>query len=243
VIVRNCLTIERLVLSYPDALVLYLQSGLSGDDLMAKLQSQHRDDIEISERMRRLQADFADYCKHIHLFHRVLINYYEPDSLIAQMESILQHELDQRTLNAPSPIANKVFVLMSFSQAQNKVYRAMKAAGRLVDIPGGLRVERIDSRTGDYKITSEILRSIREAALLVCDLSEERPNVYYELGYARGRGKTVLHCAVSDTKLHFDVREFRTIFYDDPLDLQEKLEIEFRNHFLGSLSRDEKSYV
>ena len=228
VIVRNCHTIERLESTYADTLILYLQSGLSGADLKQKLAAQGRQDIHIEERMQRLQTDFRDYCRHMQLFHHVLINYYEADSLLDQMESVLKFELPSEETLTP-----RVFVLMSFNRSLNRVYHAMKTAGRLAGIKD-LRVERIDAKRGDYKITSEILRSIRAASLLVCDLTEERPNVYYELGYSRGIKKKVIHCAQKGTELHFDVKDFKTIFYEDPLDLQEQLEAEFRIHFGSS---------
>jgi hypothetical protein len=49
-----------------------------------------------------------------------------------------------------------------------------------------LKVERIDERPGSFAITDEIHRSIQKSDLIICDLTEERPNVYYEPGYARG---------------------------------------------------------
>lgn len=45
---------------------------------------------------------------------------------------------------------------------------------------------------GDYRITDRILASIQRAGLVVVDLTQDRPNVYFELGYARGLGKTVV---------------------------------------------------
>lgn len=36
-IIRNCSTIHRIIHDFPSALVLYLQSGLSGDDLKTRL--------------------------------------------------------------------------------------------------------------------------------------------------------------------------------------------------------------
>ncbi len=226
-IVRNCRTIHKILHDFPGALVVYLQSGLSGDDLKEKLLEQGRQDIDIDERMRRNLADFNEYVRHIYLFRHVLINFFD-DLLLDQMQAILQYEITDDDI-----LPDFVFVLMSFNPDFTSVYKAMCAAGMLVK-GRTLRVERIDAKLGDYKITNEVLRSIRRSALILCEVSEERPNVYYELGYARGLGKTVIPCARAGTTLPFDVKDFRTIFYSDPIDLQEKLVAEFIAAFNGS---------
>lgn len=170
--------------------------------------------------MRRVRADFNEYVRHVHLFHHVLVNFFD-DLLVEQMQAILRHEVTEDDV-----MPDFVFVLMSFNPDLLGTYKAMCAAGLLVR-GRTLRVERIDAKLGDYKITHEVLHGIRRAALIICDVSEERPNVYYELGYARGLGKTVITCAKHGTPLPFDVKDFRTIFYADPIDLQEKLVAEF----------------
>ncbi len=226
-IIRNCITINRIRRDFPSALVLYLQSGLSGDDLKSKLLEQGRQDIDIDERMRRSLSDFNEYARHIHLFDHVLVNFFD-ELLLEQMQAIMQFEMNDDDI-----MPDFVFVLMSFNPEMLNSYKAMVAAGKLVE-GRNLKVERIDARIGDYKITNEVLRGIRRAALIVCDITQERPNVYYELGYARGLGKTVITCAKSGTNLHFDIKDVRTLFYEDPIDLQEKLVAEFNAAFNGN---------
>ena len=53
-------------------------------------------------------------------------------------------------------------------------------------------------------------------------------------GYARALGKHVVHCAKTGTSLPFDIRGVRHVFYDTPIDLQEKLVVELREHFASS---------
>ncbi len=214
-IARDCETIHEIKKDYPESLVLYLQSGLSGRDLEDILKKQGRHDIEIEERMKRLQRDHEDYVKYVHIFNHVLVNYYEPESLINQARSILRKNINEDSIDP-----NFIFVLMSFDPSMNDVYKALCTAGRLVS-KRDLLVERIDIKKGDYKITDEVLKNISRAGLVIADFTLERPNVYYELGFARGKGKTVLHCAKRDTKLHFDIKDFHTIFYDSPIHLQE----------------------
>lgn len=91
---------------------------------------------------------------------------------------------------------------------------------------------RVKDVHGDYRITDKIIEMINEARLIIVDLSHERPNVYFELGYARGLKKTVVTIAREATTLHFDVKDWTCIFYRDSRDLERKLkdrlEYEFR---------------
>ena len=67
---------------------------------------------------------------------------------------------------------------------------------------------------------------IRESEFIICDLSNERPNVYYELGYAHGAGniaKNTLLIARKDTTLHFDIASLRIEPYSDVVELRSVL--------------------
>ncbi len=50
--------------------------------------------------------------------------------------------------------------------------------------------------------------------------------VYYEAGYAAAKGKPIiLSCRKNEQKeVHFDVAQINTIFWEDEIDLQERLE-------------------
>jgi hypothetical protein len=73
--------------------------------------------------------------------------------------------------------------------------------------------------------------------LIVADLSFERPNVYFELGYARGFGRTVITIAKKGTNVHFDVKDWVYIEYIDSRELEKKL----KQRFEYELSLHEKS--
>src|SRR5215467_5107146 len=87
----------------------------------------------------------------------------------------------------PDPLDEKlVFVISAFTPEMDPAYDAIVAAARTV----GLRAERVKDVKGDYRITEKILAMIRRARFIVADLTHDRPNVYFERGYARGLGKT-----------------------------------------------------
>src|SRR4051812_42911247 len=78
-----------------------------------------------------------------------------------------------------------VFVIMSFSGVEmDEVYNAIKGECRRV----GLNAIRVDENPGSGFVVREITDLIERAEFIVCDLTTERPNVYYELGYAHGVG-------------------------------------------------------
>lgn len=108
---------------------------------------------------------------------------------------------------------NLVFVAMSFlDEGSSEVYSAIKDECSKL----GLKAKRVDENVGAGFIIREITELIEDAEFIVFDLTHERPNVYYELGYAHGVGNEpmdILLIAKEDTKLHFDIAPLRVQFY------------------------------
>ena len=65
------------------------------------------------------------------------------------------------------------------------------------------------------KIDDGIIVNIRESRFMVTDFTEQKQNVYYEAGFARGFGIRVISlCAeqeIDEKKLHFDTRQYKHI--------------------------------
>jgi hypothetical protein len=106
-----------------------------------------------------------------------------------------------------------VFVIMPFAgQERDDVYSAIKDECTKLS----LRAQRVDENTGSGIVLGEITDLIERAEFLVCDLSRERPNVYYELGYAHGVGNDefdILLIARDGTTPHFDIAPLRIQYY------------------------------
>ena len=117
-----------------------------------------------------------------------------------------------------------VFVITSFRDDMTTIVEAVRAAAHRA----GLLARRADDHLGDVRLHDAILSGIEEATLVVADLTHERPNVYFELGYARGRGKPVVTIARSGTELHFNVRDYRCLWYNSAAALEQALEGTFR---------------
>jgi hypothetical protein len=112
-----------------------------------------------------------------------------------------------------------LFVICSFDPSMEPTYEAIVAAAS----KAGLRAERVKDIGGDYRITEKILSMIRRARLIVVDLTHERPNVYFELGYARGIGKTIITICREGAPVHFDVYDWTYLSYIDSRPLERDL--------------------
>jgi hypothetical protein len=92
----------------------------------------------------------------------------------------------------------------------------------------GLNAERVDEAQANERITDRILESIQKAEYVIVDLTESRPNVFYEAGYAQGIGKLPIYIARKDTRLEFDLKDYPVIFFDSYRDLKNGLEARLR---------------
>lgn len=87
----------------------------------------------------------------------------------------------------------------------------------------GLKCERdVETRTAD-QFERTIKRKIRWSHLVICDLSDERPNCYYELGYAVALERPLCLIAKKGTNVHHDVRGNQVFFYKDAADIHVEL--------------------
>lgn len=105
-----------------------------------------------------------------------------------------------------------VFVIMSFDEKNDDTYSAIKDECRKIK----LRAVRVDEVAGSGLILRKITDYIENAEFLIVDLTDEKPNVYYELGYAHGVGNEdydILLVAKEGTKLHFDIVPLAVHFY------------------------------
>jgi hypothetical protein len=159
------------------------------------------------------------------------------ESIVARLDDI-QNQLAALVTkqSTPSPQAaalpavtedsNAVFVIMPFATKHVDTYDTIRRAVAGTSL--GMRAERIDEVPGAIQITDEVRSAIRRARLVVCDLTDERPNVYYELGFAHGLSKQLICIARTGTKVHFDVYGLKTLFFESYRSLEDQLESEIR---------------
>jgi len=92
----------------------------------------------------------------------------------------------------------------------------------------GIQAERVDEAQSNERITDRILESICKAEFVIVDLSDSRPNVFYEAGYAHGIGKIPIYLAKDGTRLEFDLKDYPVIFFKNMKQLKDGLEARLR---------------
>lgn len=92
----------------------------------------------------------------------------------------------------------------------------------------GVQAERVDEPEMTERITDRIVESIRKAEYVIVDLTYEKPNVYWEAGYAHGIGKIPIYIARHGTKLGFDLKDYPVIFFKNFKQLKDSLEKRIR---------------
>ncbi len=78
----------------------------------------------------------------------------------------------------------------------------------------GYEVIRADRVLQTDVITDTIVNYLKNAELVIADLSVQNPNVYYELGFRTALNKPVIQIAAENSVLPFDISTRRTFFYD-----------------------------
>lgn len=107
-----------------------------------------------------------------------------------------------------------VFVLMPFSAAFDDAY---EVAIRPACDAAGAYAERVDKQIFAGSIMDRVYNQIAKADLVVADMSERNPNVFYEVGYAHALGKTTILVTRSEADIPFDLRQYPHVVYGDSL--------------------------
>jgi len=115
----------------------------------------------------------------------------------------------QESTSTASPFS--VFAAMPFSSAYDDVFFvAMSHAAAAV----GATCVRVDHEDFEGDIVAEIRKRIENSVAVIADLSESRPNVLYEVGYAHALNKPTVHiCCTPMSELPFDVSHQNTLAY------------------------------
>jgi hypothetical protein len=112
------------------------------------------------------------------------------------------------------------FVIMPFKDNFKDIYML---GFREVLSQNGFVCVRADEVNFNYRTLDKIRELIRDADIVIAELTEQNPNVYYELGIAHTLNKTVVMCTQNTTNAVFDVNSYNHLVYRSIVDLREKL--------------------
>lgn len=103
------------------------------------------------------------------------------------------------------------FILMPFTDSLTKIYKnyikpTLESLGYVV--------KRADDMFSPTPILEDILKLIREADILIAELTGRNSNVYYELGRAHEIGKHVILICQNADEIPFDLKHLRSIVYE-----------------------------
>jgi nucleoside 2-deoxyribosyltransferase len=125
----------------------------------------------------------------------------------AQFETISCTEFQRR----------KCFVVMPFDELRDMVYHAAIRPALERHPQFSFDIVRADELMTVGKISEEIVRDIRDSDLLIVDITEKNPNVFYELGYAHALKKKAILLHKADkapVSVPFDIQDWRHHRYE-----------------------------
>lgn len=122
-----------------------------------------------------------------------------------------EHLEELKQINAES---EQGFVAIWFDDSMQEVYDKVIAPAIY---EAGYRPHRVDQREHNNKIDDEIIAEIRRSRFILADFTGHRGGVYYEAGFAKGLGLEVFWTCRKDEidKLHFDIRQYNCIDWEE----------------------------
>jgi len=118
------------------------------------------------------------------------------------------------------PSVLKALVVMPFTPSLSFVYETIE---KVVVTDQKLVCHRVDKSRISRIILEDITEWLTTADLIIADLTNVNPNVYYEAGFAHALRKKLILIAQRGTPIEFNLRPIRTLFYEDPTDLARQL--------------------
>ncbi|MDG1287887.1 MAG: hypothetical protein P8P30_10070 [Rickettsiales bacterium] len=117
---------------------------------------------------------------------------------------------------------SQCFIAMWFDDSMTPIWEdGIKAAFEDTEF----KPLRIDNKEHNDKIDDEIIAEIKRSRFIVADFTNHRGGVYFEAGFALGLGIPVIWtCRKDDLEnLHFDIRQYNTIAWENADELKERL--------------------
>ncbi len=132
-------------------------------------------------------------------------------------------ELARDTVQLAEKVASTRSVLVCMSFANRPDFKDLLAAIKVVCSEFDYEAERVDESNLSKRIVPQVLAQMKRSAFVVVDVTEPKPNVFYELGFADGASKEVVLVAKRGTELPFNVADVPVIFWESFEEFKQEL--------------------
>jgi len=131
--------------------------------------------------------------------------------------------------------SGKVFVSMPMNKDKYSCVDEIRNGMQKAITNTGNEAYFVDLDMHNRNISDKIIEEIRNCKFLVADFTCQNTGVYFEAGYAKGIGKTVIHtCKKNDFEnIHFDIKQIQFVVWTDERDLEIKLKKQISKSGLG----------
>ena len=145
-----------------------------------------------------------------------------------QLALIYEIATGKKQVPEMNPILNSsgnVFVSMPMNKEKYDCVDTIRAGTEKAIIQTRNTPYYLDLDAHNGNIFDKMLAEIQSCKFLVADFTYQNEGVYYEAGYAKGIGKTVIHTCRDDDfgNIHFDIEQIQFVIWKDAMDLEHKL--------------------
>lgn len=138
-------------------------------------------------------------------------------------------------INPVLPSSGMVFVSMPMNKDKYDCVDQIRQGTKVAIEATGNEAYYVDLDAHNGNISDKIVEEIRNCKFLVADFTYQNTGVYYEAGYAKGIGKTVIYTCRQDdfVNVHFDIKQIQFVVWTDAEDLKRKLQEQIIRSGLG----------
>ncbi|MDE6414559.1 MAG: hypothetical protein K2K48_04015 [Anaeroplasmataceae bacterium] len=173
------------------------------EELLKDLNEKEKNEIinkEIQKRVKRTNIAMEDYYTQPEdIYKEIIINNSNRETYIRQMRILLEK------YNSPVYKENSAFIIMPMPK-DNDINHDIKKVIEVAAEQEGFKANRSDDIVDFNKnlIINKVYDAIKQSQICIVDLTNNRPNCYLELGYARALNKVIILISQNRSNIEFD---------------------------------------